>query len=63
MIVWTSVTMAKDHVQWVFGIYILILPREAAGAAFAYPSGARDAPVSRRNEGSKEPPKREARDP
>jgi hypothetical protein len=60
-IVWTSVTIAKDHVQCVFGRYILGV--WVVGVTLAYPSLARKPPPGRRKAGSKEPPKREARDP
>lgn len=56
-----SVTIAKDQVQVVFGRYILGLL--VGGVRFAYPSLARKPPVARRKAGSKDPPKREARDP
>lgn len=56
-----SVTIAKDHVQVVFGRYILGL--RAGGVRLAYPSRARKPPVARRKAGSKDPPKRELRGP
>jgi hypothetical protein len=56
------VTIAKDHVHVLLGMYILL--GAAGGATFAYPSRARNPLRSRRKEGSKDPPpKREARDP
>lgn len=60
MMVWTKLTMAKDHVHREFGLYIL--RRGGLGGTFVYPSRARKPPVGRRNEGSKDPPRREARD-
>lgn len=56
-----SVTIAKDQVQVVFGRYILEL--RVGGATLGYPSRGRNPPVCRRKAGSKEPPKREAREP
>jgi hypothetical protein len=53
--------IAKDHVQCVFGRYILGL--WVAGVTLEYPSRARNPPGPRRKPGSKDPPKREARDP
>ena len=56
-----SVTIAKDHVQVVFGKYILGL--RVGGVRLAYPSLARKPPVARLKAGSKAPPKRELRGP